>query len=123
MTNRVVKFLLILAAVSAGVALVGAIMGDWNGLVLIIGSAGASAVLLLIAGLVKLVGDFLPQGVSQLGRLGAISFTIGLAVWLFEAWITQGGEGRFFIPLPLIYLPLLAIGIVLSVVGVTRNRK
>lgn len=123
MTNRVVKILLILAAASTGVALFGLFLDDWNAVFAVIGGAGAAVTFLVAAGVAKLVGDSAPRKVTSLGSLGSISIIIGLATWLFETWITQGGEGRFIFPLPFLYLPLLMIGVALVVVGAINKQK
>ncbi len=122
MTNRVVKILLILAAVSGGVALIGFSLDDWNAVFAVIGGLSAATIFLVAAGLAKLVGDSVPKKVSSLGRLGAISITLGVAIWLFDAYISRDG-GRFFIQLPVIYGALLLIGLVLILINAINKRK
>jgi hypothetical protein len=114
--------LLILASASGGVALIGFTLDDWNAVFAVIGGLSAATIFLVAAGLAKLVGDSAPKKVSSLGRLGAISITLGVATWLFDSYISQGG-GRFFIQLSLIYGALLVIGLVQILINAINKRK
>ena len=121
--KRFAQVFLALAGLSLVVGFGLALTGSWGGVIgFVVGGGGA-----LLFGAISLLFHLLSK-VTPKKTNGPLQFGIGMLIlgaltWVYNDWITYGGEGTFFFPLFTIYLPALILGAIFTVVGLVRRKS
>ena len=104
------------------IGLILVLMGGWYGVIGIVVGGGGAALFGLVSLIFHLLSNVTPKQTNGTLEFGVGMLITGSLIWIYNAWITGGGEGTFFFPLITLYLPAFVLGAIFTIIGLKKRK-